>query len=414
MPSNWLYIDTNFPAFTGEESMEEKVTSIQDYMYLLVEQLRYTLHNLDLGNMNKTAKERWESAITEPIYAKIEDDEERILQLAIDAGALALRISDSEGNITQLQATAEGLQTRVSDNEGNISTLQQTAQGLATAIADQSGSISTLQQTASSLSTRISNTDGRVTTLQQTVNGFSLKASNDGEDSTISLMSNGVVVSSANIWFSGLVAFTDLERSNRYTIINADNITTGTIRANLVDVSNCFTLTSGGRSYGYMGCGYGSDGVSMTYGAILSGSNEDYYFIATNAGARMTGGGASIWCSGGCYATEELTVRSDRRAKKDIDYDMSRYEDFFRALKPCSFRMRDGRSGRLHTGYIAQEVEEALGEAGLTNGDFAGLVINPETDAFEYGLRYADFSALHTYMIQRLEERVRALERSRT
>ena len=100
MPSNWLYIDTNFPAFTGEESMEEKVTSIQDYMYLLVEQLRYTLHNLDLGNMNKTAKERWESAITEPIYAKIEDDEERILQLAIDAGALALRISDSEGNIT--------------------------------------------------------------------------------------------------------------------------------------------------------------------------------------------------------------------------------------------------------------------------------------------------------------------------
>ena len=383
MPSNWLYIDTNFPAFTGEESMEEKVTSIQDYMYLLVEQLRYTLHNLDLGNMNKTAKERWESAITEPIYAKIEDDEERILQLAIDAGALALRISDSEGNITQLQATAEGLQTKVSDNEGNISTLQQTAQGLATAIADQSGSISTLQQTASSLSTRISNTDGRVTTLQQTVNGFSLRASNDGEDSTISLMSNGVVVSSANIWFSGLVAFTDLERSNRYTIINADNITTGTIRANLVDVSNCFTLTSGGRSYGYMGCGYGSDGVS-------------------------------IWCSDGCYATEELTVRSDRRAKKDIDYDMSRYEDFFRALKPCSFRMRDGRSGRLHTGYIAQEVEEALGEAGLTNGDFAGLVINPETDAFEYGLRYADFSALHTYMIQRLEERVRALERSRT
>ena len=30
MPSNWLYIDTNFPAFTGEESREEKVTSHQD------------------------------------------------------------------------------------------------------------------------------------------------------------------------------------------------------------------------------------------------------------------------------------------------------------------------------------------------------------------------------------------------
>lgn len=28
MPSNWLYIDTNFPTFTGEEDTEEKVTTI--------------------------------------------------------------------------------------------------------------------------------------------------------------------------------------------------------------------------------------------------------------------------------------------------------------------------------------------------------------------------------------------------
>ena len=44
MPSNWLYIDSNFPTFTGEESLKEQVTTIQNYMYMLVEQLRYTLH----------------------------------------------------------------------------------------------------------------------------------------------------------------------------------------------------------------------------------------------------------------------------------------------------------------------------------------------------------------------------------
>ena len=40
MPSNWLYIDTNFPTFTGEASPNVKITTIQNYMYMLVEQLR--------------------------------------------------------------------------------------------------------------------------------------------------------------------------------------------------------------------------------------------------------------------------------------------------------------------------------------------------------------------------------------
>ena len=67
MPSNWLYIDSNFPTFTGDENLKEQVTTIQNYMYMLVEQLRYTLHNLDLSNMNEAAVDDWENAITEPI-----------------------------------------------------------------------------------------------------------------------------------------------------------------------------------------------------------------------------------------------------------------------------------------------------------------------------------------------------------
>ena len=85
MPSNWLYIDSNFPTFTGEESLKEQVTTIQNYMCMLVEQLRYTLHNLDLSNMNGAAVDEWENAITEPIYAYLEDDDQRITQLSITA-----------------------------------------------------------------------------------------------------------------------------------------------------------------------------------------------------------------------------------------------------------------------------------------------------------------------------------------
>ena len=59
MPSNWLYIDTNFPTFTGKESPNDKISTIQNYLFMLVEQLRYTLHNLDTANMNLTALEQY-------------------------------------------------------------------------------------------------------------------------------------------------------------------------------------------------------------------------------------------------------------------------------------------------------------------------------------------------------------------
>lgn len=64
MPSNWLYIDTNFPSFTQKESVNDKVETMQDYLFMLVEQLRYTLHNLDLSNMNKAAADGFVKTIT--------------------------------------------------------------------------------------------------------------------------------------------------------------------------------------------------------------------------------------------------------------------------------------------------------------------------------------------------------------
>ena len=83
MPSNWLYIDTNFPSFTQKESVNDKVETMQDYLFMLVEQLRYTLHNLDLSNMNKTATDEFVKQITDPIYGEIKDAEGNITQVAL-------------------------------------------------------------------------------------------------------------------------------------------------------------------------------------------------------------------------------------------------------------------------------------------------------------------------------------------
>lgn len=169
MPSNWLYIDTNFPTFTGEESANEKVEVIQNYLFMLVEQLRYTLRNLDTKNMNQTALSNFENLLTDPIYAEITDQDGRIAQLSITADAIQTRLTDAEGNISTLQQTATSLTARVSNSEGDISILQQTATSLTTRVTNSEGDISVLQQTATSLTTQLASTNKKVSGIEQNV-----------------------------------------------------------------------------------------------------------------------------------------------------------------------------------------------------------------------------------------------------
>ena len=246
MPSNWLYIDTNFPTFTGEESPNEKISTIQNYMYMLVEQLRYSLHNLDLSNMNKTAVERYETYLTEPIYARIEDGEGQITQLQITTQGLGLRISNAEGNITTLQATAEGLALQISDAEDDI--LQ-------------------LGITADALAVQISAADGRISQLQHTVDSFSLSVSNGSSSSRLYLNANGVSISSARITFTGMVLFQDLETAGA-TTINGGNITTGTIRAITLQGNDIIGGTITGATLRSVSSS--DNGLEIYYGAVTS------------------------------------------------------------------------------------------------------------------------------------------------
>ena len=62
MPANWLYMDAKFPDFDGDISTEDKLAQVQNYLYLLVEQMRYTMQNLDTTNLNQTALNVWEEA----------------------------------------------------------------------------------------------------------------------------------------------------------------------------------------------------------------------------------------------------------------------------------------------------------------------------------------------------------------
>ena len=287
MPSSLQTLDTAFPKIDDHQTTEENFNQVVNYLYMLLENLRYTLGNLGEENFNDTELDSIAKLIQEPIWARIADDEGNIHTLNVTAQnllsqingingnistlqqtaeTLSSRITTADGNISALTQTANSLSSKISDAEGNISSLTQTVNGLGSKISSAEGNISTLQQTANSLSTKVSNAEGNISTLTQTVNGFSLSVSNGTSSSTIQLMSGSTVISSKSISFSGMVTFSDLS-TNGSTTINGGNITTGEIDA--VDIR-------GVKVYGSRF--YNSGGTTwMEVGKDLNGVDNDAY-----------------------------------------------------------------------------------------------------------------------------------------
>jgi hypothetical protein len=120
------------------------------------------------------------------------------------------------------------------------------------------------------------------------------------------------------------------------------------------------------------------------------------------------------------YAGTGAINTSDVREKTDLaDSDLGLA--FVQALRPVSYKLVDGTSGRTHYGLIAQEVEQAMAAAGKTDQDFAGFVRTPLTETGEdgqeqptgearYGLRYDEFLAPVLKSIQELARRLEELE----
>lgn len=214
MPSNLLNADVSFPQFTRETSNGEKIEKISSYLFMLLEQLRYSLANLDKDNFNDAGLEEIGRIVTEPVYVRIEG---------------------VEGGIHELNVTAQLLSSRIEDAEGNVSELTQTAKSLGSKIENVEGDISSLTQTAESLSTKIEDAEGNISELTQTVNGFALSVANGEDSSTITLTANGLAVSSQNIQFTGMVTYSGL--SGGTTTIDGACIKTGTISA--VTISGC-------------------------------------------------------------------------------------------------------------------------------------------------------------------------------
>ena len=110
------------------------------------------------------------------------------------------------------------------------------------------------------------------------------------------------------------------------------------------------------------------------------------------------------------YSSVSAISTSDRNKKKDINLISDKYLEFFALLRPVTYRFIDGASGRIHIGFIAQDVEAAMEQVGLSDLDFAGFCRDKVDENYVYSLRYEEFIALNTAVIQSQQQRIRMLE----
>lgn len=154
---------------------------------------------------------------------------------------------------------------------------------------------------------------------------------------------------------------------------------------------------------------------------------------------------SSVYCGtnpnpfAGGYSSGGWKTTSDRRKKKDFRklLEDDRFERFFELLQPMEYRLIENDE-KMHIGFVAQDVEQAMTDCDISENEFYGLEhavfsekdfeSNEEWENFlkqnggandMYTLCYQEFIALNTAMIQKLqnrcsdfEQRLSALERS--
>lgn len=478
MPTSLLSADSQFPDLEKTQSDKEKFEILSNYLYMLLEQLRYTLSNLGLDNFNASEFLKMGETITEPIYIQLEDDDERLNQLQITAEGLSGRISDTEGNVTALQATSAGLAARISSAEGNITSLQATSAGLAAQISDANGNIASLQATATSLTSRVSDAEGNISVVQQTVNGLTVT------DASGTTRIKGSSVETGSLNLTGAITWSDLSSGvqadiddavdtadTAYSLARTANSTASDLDDIITEwkyVKNGTTYIDGGmimvgtiivdELYGdtiylYDDAGKTAGTISTTgatstsnrkividSGAIeLTTSDGDIFmesgggeylhiqsggdivcgladFVPNNNATWNLGNTRKYWDTVYCSTCEGTT--SDREKKNSIIYGLEAYDALFDGLRPISYRLNSGKSGRRHMGLCAQDVEQLLADCGISTLDCAALIKSPRADddgneiegEYDYALRYGEFISLLIEQVQKLKTRVARLE----
>lgn len=346
---------------------------------------------------------------------------------------------------SEIRKTSEEIGLRVDGLSDQYAELKVTVDGVTVTGPDGSTMINGGKVTTDELEVNAANIKGQLTASQINTDGLTVNAANITGSLTVGQLPDSVAEKSdipkntSDLYNdsgyqtrSGVVSIIDGTVTADY--VEALDIAAATLRGRTIYIQN-----NSGSSVGYISTSSADGGGTAidinSYGAGRFVASGNLHFSGRGTVLELVSGyigcgktlrpastscdlGTSGWLWGDIYATNGTINTSDRNRKTDISYDMSRYEAIFDALKPANFKMIDGTSGRTHTGFISQDIEDALAPCGLTSIDFATFIKSPKADEdgkviegeYVYGLRYDELIALMVAQIQSLKKRVADLE----
>lgn len=145
---------------------------------------------------------------------------------------------------------------------------------------------------------------------------------------------------------------------------------------------------------------------------LLDGDNRNLS-VAMNSGANGFTLGSLSGNLVGTWTLNNSTISaSDKNLKNSIESLSEKYSVLFDSLNPVRFKYNDGTSNRYHTGFIAQELQEAIINAELSEQEVAALctIFTDNSEDKYMGIRYDELIALCVNEIQKLKMQIKELK----
>ena len=389
---------------------------------------------------------------------------------SVQLDSITSTVQGQNGQISQIQQTVDSISSTVSGYDGQISSIEQKVDNIRLNVSNGSTS-STISISVDGVTVDSANIsmNGLVTYTglangTTTINGGCIKTGTIDADrlNLTGSITFGDLSSSVQNDINGAYSMAQSAQGDAQeavntvsgwtypgsTYIDGKMIMSGTVKASSLQGGEVILLDSWEEEAGSLtlqgASSYDGAKITMQSGALEFNAQYGDVYLEEEAGAyiqishngirgRITFGTSDVcsnevgyWTCGrsaarwsDVYSMNSTNSTSDRAKKQNINYDMSRYDALFDLLKPASFEFIDGTSGRTHTGFIAQDIEEILEDCGFTSQEFAAFVKAPvlddqgqETGNYDYFLRYGEFVPLCIYEIQQLKARIETLEAS--
>lgn len=130
MPGNWTSIETHFPTFTGKEPVTEQLAALQNYLYMLTEQLKYNLSNLDVNNWNEKALAQFSKSATSDLKAAVEAMARHVLQMKEGMTQLSNRLTSLGDSVAEDREQLVKQQEALTYLEAAVKTVKEALQYL--------------------------------------------------------------------------------------------------------------------------------------------------------------------------------------------------------------------------------------------------------------------------------------------